>query len=188
MFLRKSTTRRDPLPVTMSGVRMGERVLQVGAGDPRIVGAIAAKVGLSGHAAMAVADEPGAARARAAAAEAGGLADVHVTPADALPFPDGDFDALVVHNMDQTLAGSDAAQHRATAAEWRRVLRAGGRIVVIERGTPSGLGALLRTAPKADPAYEAGGGTVAVLENGGFRPVRTLGDREGFRFVEGLKT
>ena len=32
MFLRKS--RIEPLPVTMSAVRMGERVLQIGVDDP----------------------------------------------------------------------------------------------------------------------------------------------------------
>jgi len=64
MFLRKS--RVAPLPVTMSAVRMGERVLQVGVDDPAVASAIAAKVGLSGHAALAVADERDAARARGA--------------------------------------------------------------------------------------------------------------------------
>ena len=51
MFLRKS--RLEPLPVTMSAVRMGERVLQVGIDDATIAAAIAAKVGLSGNAAIA---------------------------------------------------------------------------------------------------------------------------------------
>ena len=64
MFLRKCRG-REPLPVTMSGVRMGERVLQIGVDDPAVAGALAAKVGLSGNAAIAVADERVAARAQA---------------------------------------------------------------------------------------------------------------------------
>ncbi len=40
MFLRK--TRIEPLPVTMSAVRMGERVLQIGVDDPAVASAIAA--------------------------------------------------------------------------------------------------------------------------------------------------
>jgi hypothetical protein len=40
-FLRKSSL--EQLPVAMSGVRMGERALQVGIADRSIAGAIAAK-------------------------------------------------------------------------------------------------------------------------------------------------
>ena len=59
----------EPLPVTMSAVRMGERVLQIGVDDPTIASAIAAKVGLSGNAAIAVTDERDAARALVREAE-----------------------------------------------------------------------------------------------------------------------
>ena len=84
-FLRKSSVER--LPLAMCGVRMGERALQIGIDDPSLAGAIAAKVGLSGHAAIAVSDERTAAKARAAGATAGVLVDVHVTPLDSLPAP-----------------------------------------------------------------------------------------------------
>lgn len=188
MFLRKPATRRDPLPVTMSGVRMGERVLQIGVDDPRIAAAIAAKVGLSGHAAMVVADQQAAARARDAIADAGGLVDLQVTASDTLPFEAASFDALVAHNMDLALAALPIERRAARLSEWRRVLRDGGRVVVIEAGTRTGLGALLRPGPKPDASYEERGGTSGALEAAGFRPVRLLGDREGFRFVEGLKT
>jgi SAM-dependent methyltransferase len=189
MFLRKSTVRRDPLPVTMSGVRMGERLLQIGVNDPGIAGLLAAKVGLSGNAAMVVDDEPAAARARDGIANAGGLVDLHVTQTgDPLPFADGSFDVLVVHNMEFRLGSLADVRRQEALREWRRVLRDGGRIIVIEAGRKSGLGALLRPGPKPDPEYESRGGTVALLESAGFRPVRTLGDREGFRFIEGLKT
>ena len=58
-FLRKSTLER--LPLVMAGARMGERALQIGVDDASLTGAIAAKVGLSGHAAVVVADAPAAA-------------------------------------------------------------------------------------------------------------------------------
>src|SRR4051812_27080456 len=104
MFLRKSNIRRDPLPITMNGVRMGERLLQIGVDDPAIAGMLAAKVGLSGSAAMAVPDERAAGRARDGIANAGGLVDLHVIePGAPLPFGDSGFDALVVHNMDHQL-------------------------------------------------------------------------------------
>ena len=54
MFFRKS--RVEPLPVTMSAVRMGERLLQIGIDDPGLASALAAKVGLSGNAAIVATD------------------------------------------------------------------------------------------------------------------------------------
>jgi SAM-dependent methyltransferase len=186
-FLRKAAA-RDPLPVTMSGVRMGERLLQIGVDDARLAGQLAAKVGLSGHAATVVADEAAASRARDAMADAGVLADVHVARLDSLPFDPDSFDALVVHNMNNLIASIDRAQRPRVIEQWRRALRMGGRIIVIDAGARGGIGALLRSGPKIDVEYESAGGTIAALEGGGFRPVRLLGDREGFKFVEGLKT
>ena len=68
MFLRKAK-RREPVPITMTGVRMGERVLQVGVDDASVAGAIAAKAGLSGNAAALVTDAESDARLRAALGE-----------------------------------------------------------------------------------------------------------------------
>src|SRR5690348_506479 len=115
MFLRKS--RLDALPVTMSAVRMGERVLQVGVDDPAIVAAIAAKIGLSGHAAMAVTDEREAARANSAAASAGLLVDVRVAPPTSLPFDTDAFDLVIVHSAHGRLASLDDATRVGAARE-----------------------------------------------------------------------
>src|SRR4029434_1273177 len=112
MFLRKS--RIEPLPVTMSAVRMGERVLQIGVDDPAVASAIAAKVGLSGHAAIAVTDDRDAARAHGAAANAGVLVDVKVTSLAALPFDDDAFDLIIVHSARGLL--SDLDENTRTAA------------------------------------------------------------------------
>ena len=43
----------DPLHVSMTGVRMGERFLQIGCNDRALLAGLAAKVGLSGTAAVA---------------------------------------------------------------------------------------------------------------------------------------
>ena len=40
----------DPLSVSMCGAKLGDRVLVVGCGDPRLVAALGAKAGLSGRA------------------------------------------------------------------------------------------------------------------------------------------
>jgi ubiquinone/menaquinone biosynthesis C-methylase UbiE len=175
-FLRKPNLER--LPVAMSGVRMGERVLQIGVDDASLLGAIAAKVGLSGHAAIAVTSERQAARARASAAAAGALADVQMTQG-ALPFADEAFDVVVVHAaaVPQALADRSGV----VLNDSRRVLRGGGRIVVIEqRGR--GWFARRRAAAGADPTALLQALTVA-----GFRASRVLAEREGYRFLEAVK-
>jgi len=180
-FVRKSSVER--LPITMSGVRMGERALQIGIDDPSLAGAIAAKVGLSGHAAIAVGDERTAAKARAAGATAGVLVDVQVTPLDSLPFPSDSFDALVLHAAAGALPSLAEAAGAAMLREGNRVLRPGGRIVVLEGGTRRGIATWLR-APQP-PAHR--GVAVDALSAAGFRATRMLAERDGYRFTEGLK-
>jgi len=174
-FLRKPNLER--LPVAMSGVRMGERVLQLGVDDASLVGAIAAKVGLSGYAAIAVTNERQAASARAAAAAAGALADVQTTQ-PGLPFADEAFDVVVVH----AAAVSQALDDRSAVllSDSRRVLRNGGRIVVIE-GRGRGWFTRARAAT-GDSSI-----VVRALTVAGFRAARLLAEREGYQFVEALK-
>jgi SAM-dependent methyltransferase len=186
-FLRKQA-RREPIPVTMSGIRMGERLLQVGVDDPAVAGALAAKVGLSGSAAAVAADATGAEKARASAAEAGVLMDVQTSSLHALPHADDAFDVVVIHSVGGLLPRLDVDTRAALARESRRVLRPGGRLVVIEPGTARGMSAMLGRAARPDPDYSAGGGTLALLEAAGFRPVRVVGDVDGFTFIEGLKS
>jgi ubiquinone/menaquinone biosynthesis C-methylase UbiE len=185
MFLRKSSI--EPLPVTMSAVRMGDRVLQIGVDDAAIASTLAAKVGLSGYSAIAVLDDASAARAQAAAAHAGILVDIKVAPAAALPFDAEAFDLVIVHSTRGVVASLDAETRTAAMREWRRVLRHGGRVMTIEAGTVTGLKGLLHRQTDSE-SYAASGGTGGALESAGFRPVRLLADREGFKFTEGVKS
>jgi SAM-dependent methyltransferase len=186
-FLRKSTVGAEPLAVTMSGASLGERALQVGLDDPRIAAAIAAKTGLTGLASLVVADEAAAASARNAVADSGGLGDVHVVGSlHPLPFADDAYDLVVVHTARGLLASLPLDVRERVLIECRRVLRTGGRLIALEGGSATGLRGLFAGA-KPDATYEAAGGTAAALERAGFRPVRTLGDRQGYRFIEGLK-
>src|SRR5687767_10788279 len=131
MFLRKSRVERDPLPVMMSGVKLGERALQIGAGDTRVIGLIAARTGLTGTAAIVVLHDDAAPRIQRAVTDAAALADVHVVSAATLPFNDASFDAIVVHDVAHTILAADDLTRQRWLDECRRVLRAGGRIVTI---------------------------------------------------------
>jgi len=179
-FLRKSTLER--LPVSMTGVRMGERALQLGIDDPSLVAAIAAKVGLSGHAVVVVRDEHEAARARSAAEKAGALVDVQVRQDARLPFEGASFDVIVLHAHGQHRPSRDPAAV-AALQEAYRVLRPGGRLVIVEGGSKHGALAFLR----ARPALPDSADVVGSLGAAGFRAVRVLAEHEGYRFSEGLK-
>jgi ubiquinone/menaquinone biosynthesis C-methylase UbiE len=180
MFLRQSTVGREPLAIAMSGVRLGERLLQIGIDTPLVTSLLAAKPGLSGESSIVVVDEATAARARKAISDSGALVNVSVQALDALPFNDGSFDLIVLHNRSGELTSrlSDRA-----LGECRRVLRSGGRVVVVQRGAPTGLSAIFQS--RGEEAESEG--TIRALERVGFRAARMLGDREGYRFVEGLK-
>ena len=96
-FLRKAKLDTEPLPIKMSGIRMGERLLQIGIDEPKLLAAMATKIGLSGSTSVVVQDDTSAARARDAAANAGALIDLHVVaPGALLPFDGDAFDVVVV--------------------------------------------------------------------------------------------
>jgi hypothetical protein len=71
--------------------------------------------------------------------------------------------------------------------EWHRVLRQGGRVMTIEAGPATGIMSFIRH-PRGNEAYDAAGGIVSALEAAGFKPVRLLAEREGYKFTEGIKT
>src|SRR3977135_4027341 len=90
--------RQDPyaLVVSMTGVKMGDQLLQVGCADGGRLGAIASKVGLSGRAALVAPDEASAKRARKGAEAAGVLVEVEVAAPTRLPGENDAFDLAIV--------------------------------------------------------------------------------------------
>jgi ubiquinone/menaquinone biosynthesis C-methylase UbiE len=184
MFLRRPTLTSDPLPVTMSGVRRGERALQIGIDDAAIVGGIAAKVGISGQAMVVVADTTQAMRASRAAEDANALAEVHVGPLTALALPDASFDAIVIHSKSGWLSSLPPEARHAWLVECHRVLRPGGRVVALEAGT---LGGWKEWLGGSKPTPGGSHGAADGFAKAGFKPVRVLADAEGYAFIEGLK-
>jgi SAM-dependent methyltransferase len=179
MFLRKSGPAREPLPLAMIALRIGERVLQIGLADERLMTALASKPGISGRSALIVREDRDVVRAQSAAADAGLLLEAHVSR-DTFPFGDQSFDVVIVH--------APEPPDERTLAESLRVLRDGGRVVVLEPGTREGIASWWRSKPPAEAGGSGGAASTSrALERAGFRPVRLLADREGVRFFEGLK-
>jgi len=182
-------TRRgnDPhtLAVSMTGVKLRDRVAFIGTPVPARTAAIAAKVGLSGHAASVVPDDAEATRVQRAAANAGVLVDTAVAGLKRLPYNDGDFDLAVVDDTGALIEQLSEDERVSLARELARILRPGGRVVIMGGGEPTGIVKLLSKAP-GSPLVLSGGVSTLLAANG-FGIVRTLAEREGLVFVEGLK-
>jgi len=129
-----------------------------------------------------VPDDAAAARAQKGAADSGVLVEVDVAPPTRLPLDNDAFDVAVIDDTGGLLSTMRAEDRVATVREAIRILRPGGRVIVIGVVPRGGLGALFSRAqnePSLDPA--------PALQADGFKSVRTLAEREGLRFTEGIK-
>jgi SAM-dependent methyltransferase len=183
----------DPLAVSMAGAKLGDRVLVMGCGDPRLIAALAAKAGLSGR---TCAVDPSADRATEAgrvSLKEGVLVETAASPLSALPFDDGSLDLVVLRDVlgarpegtDQERGAGQAPD--AAVAEAHRVLRPGGRCMAIDTLGERGVAAILGGRQPTSEAGAGGERTVAILQAGGFVAVRVLAEREGLRFAEAVK-
>lgn len=170
------------LIVGMSGVKMGDRMVQLGCSDGGALAAVAAKVGLSGRALAIVPDESALNRVQKGAENAGVLVEAQIAPSTALPIENTDFDLALIDDANGQFAALPAETRVTTVREALRVVHPGGRVLVVSALPPTGLSALLGRGASGR-AFDA----LPVLEEGGCRFVRVLGEREGLRFVEGLK-
>jgi ubiquinone/menaquinone biosynthesis C-methylase UbiE len=186
LFFNRFAKKENPYPlvVGMTGVKLGDRVLQIGCAHGGRLAAVAAKVGLSGRALAVVADDASAARAQKASAEAGVLVEVEIAPSTRVPLDDASVDLAIVDDTGGSFAALSAQDRAATVRELARVVRPGGRAMIIGATPRQGLTAMFASA--SAPSL-ASGDAEKTLEADGFRGARTLAEREGLVFVEGIK-
>ena len=183
MAIFKRVRGETDLRVSVIGLRLGERVLQIGHGDPRLITLLAATVGVSGQASALVTDDDAAEPIRRAAAAQGVLVEVKVSALQTPPFAQGWFDVVVIPEL---IGAMRPHERVGTLQGARQVLRVAGRCLVIETAPRGGLGALF-SARALNPQYRAQGGAEAALRAEAFSPVRTLAERDGLLFTEGMK-
>lgn len=192
-WFRKTSS--EPLAVTMTAVKLGNRFLSVGVRDIALIAAVAAKSGLTGRACAVDADEARVASAADALEREGALVEVMRAPFGMWPYDESSFDVALIAHLLPTLTPDVRAR---CVSETLRVLRPGGRAVVIEPAPRGGLAALLaaggsRTVggsragmggSRAAPTYE---GPVKALQDAGFAAVRVLAETGGVIYAEGIR-
>src|ERR1700682_4079658 len=107
--------------------RAGERMLDVASGSGDLAAALARRVGPGGEVWATDVNRRMLERGRDRLLDAGTLAPAVQCDAERLPFPAGDFDCVTVG-----LGLRNMTRKQAALAEMSRVLRPGGRLVVLE--------------------------------------------------------
>ena len=113
--------------INIARVRPGERVLDVASGSGDLARAFARRAGPSGLVCATDINRPMLARGRDRLLDAGCLAPAVQCDAERLPFPAASFDCVSVGFGLRNMTHKDAA-----LGEMARVLRPGGRLVILE--------------------------------------------------------
>ena len=113
--------------ITVSGVRPGQRVLDVASGSGDLAGAFAERVGSTGEVWASDINRDMLSVGRDRLIDAGHLLPVVQCDAEALPFPSDYFDCVSVAFGLRNMTRKDRA-----LAEMQRVLRPGGCLLVLE--------------------------------------------------------
>ena len=113
--------------IQVSGARPGDRVLDLAGGTGDLSSAFAKRVGPTGEVWLTDINNAMLARGRDRLIDEGVLGPVTQCDAEKLPFPDDHFDIVTVAFGLRNMTHKDKA-----LAEMRRVLRTGGRLLVLE--------------------------------------------------------
>ncbi|MEY4592654.1 MAG: hypothetical protein RIR18_1549 [Pseudomonadota bacterium] len=113
--------------ITQSGVREGSRVLDIAGGTGDLSLALAKRVGRSGQVWLTDINNAMLSRGRDRLADKGYLVPTAQCDAEKLPFPDNWFDCVTVAFGLRNMTHKDGA-----LAEMYRVLKPGGRVLVLE--------------------------------------------------------
>ena len=165
----------------MIGAKAGDRVVIAGAGDPNLAAEVARVTGLNGQTTVVDPHEHGRAAVEAAAANAGALVEFEAAPFARLPIETGLGDVVVVQTP---LSGATESDRSSLIQEALRVLRPGGRVVIIDGTRPTGLFAALKSkSPRL-----AANVILDLLQAGGARAYRQLADADGVAYYEARKS
>ena len=160
---RAGGMRREVLK--LAALKPGERVLDVGCGTGTLAIEAAAVVGATGRVVGIDAAPEMVDRARRKTSRGLSQVEFRTEVVERLPFEDGEFDAvlasLVLHHL-------PPETREAGVREIRRVLKPGGRLVVMEMGNPDALTRAIGHRMPADYMVRVGHGIMAA----GFVDVR----------------
>jgi demethylmenaquinone methyltransferase/2-methoxy-6-polyprenyl-1,4-benzoquinol methylase len=126
--------------VMVANLKEGQRVLDIAGGTGDLALAFARQVGRSGQVVHTDINEAMLRTGRDRLLDAGVVLPTVVCDAEKLPFPDGHFDLVSVAFGLRNMTHKDAA-----LAEMRRVLKPGGKLLVLE---------FSRVAPPLEKAYD----------------------------------
>ncbi len=152
--------------VELAGIQPGERVLDVGCGTGDLTLAATACAGTQGEVVGIDASPEMIAVARRKADGKGAPARFDVALIERIPFPEGYFDVVLSSLMLHHLPGQ---LKQAGLAEVHRVLKPGGRLLVVDmRDEPSGMVRTLIAALGHGSALQRPGNLQALLRGAGF--------------------
>jgi ubiquinone/menaquinone biosynthesis C-methylase UbiE len=169
--------------LAMVGAKAAQRVVIIGSGSGPVAAELARVAGLNGRVLVVDRDPATEAVVEAAAMKAGALVEFERASSSMLPLDAEAFDIVVLHGE---LSARSPEDGRLAVGEAHRVLRPGGRIIVIERSSRPGLFGLFKVGPARGPRLRPAA-AIDLLKAAGFLAVRLLAESEGASYVEGRK-